>query len=268
MHTVHPATDPRRSPGWPIAAALVIASLAFVACGDDDDGSASSADLAAFCTKAAETNQPGTLPTPELLAEYQALAPDEISDPVAVLVDAFAAAGDDPAAAFSDPEVIAAIEQITEFESEQCGLAPPQPGDVDATGAESTAPASVVEGSSAVLTEEAFEADVNAICAAGNAEIEALVAEAFGSGTPPTEEQLLDVLDQVLANVNAQIEAIDALAPPADLAATVEEWLSAGRSGLEAARAQGTAFFDPAGENPISAEANRLATALGATECA
>ena len=91
MHTVHPATDPRRSPGWPIAAALVIASLAFVACGDDDNGSASSADLAAFCTKAAETNQPGTLPTPELLAEYQALAPDEISDPVAVLVDAFAA---------------------------------------------------------------------------------------------------------------------------------------------------------------------------------
>lgn len=268
MHTVHPATDPRRSPGWPIAAALVIASLAFVACGDDDDGSASSAELAAFCTKAAETNQPGTLPTPELLAEYQALAPDEISDPVTVLVDAFAAAGDDPAAAFSDPEVIAAIEQITEFESEQCGLDPPQPGDADELGAESTTPSSAIEDGSAGVSEEAFVAEVNAICAAGNAEIEALAAETFGSGTPPTDEQLLDVLDQVLANVNAQIEAIDALTPPAELATTVDEWLSAGRSGLDAARAEGTAFFDPTGENPISAEANRLATTLGVTECA
>lgn len=120
----------------------------------------------------------------------------------------------------------------------------------------------------AVLSEVAFVAEANAICAAGNAEIETLAAETFGSGTPPTDEQLLDLLDQVLANVNAQIEAIDALTPPAELAITVDEWLSAGRSGLEAARAQGTAFFDPAGENPISAEANRLATALGVTECA
>ena len=100
------------------------------------------------------------------------------------------------------------------------------------------------------------------------AEIEALAAETFGSGTPPTDERLLEVLDQVLANVNAQIEAIDALAPPAELAATVDEWLSAGRSGVEAARSQGTAFFDPTGENPISAEANRLATEIGVTECA
>ncbi|MCU0310952.1 MAG: hypothetical protein MUE36_08415 [Acidimicrobiales bacterium] len=125
-----------------------------------------------------------------------------------------------------------------------------------------------VADSPAALTEEAFVAQANAICATGNAEIDALAAEAFGSGTPPTDEQLLDVLDQVLANVNAQIEAIDALEPPPELAATVDEWLSAGRSGLEAARAQGIAFFDPAGENPISAEANRLATGLGVTECA
>jgi hypothetical protein len=268
MHTVPPPAAPRASTGRPIVAALIIATLALAACGDDADGSASNADLAAFCTKAAETNQPGTLPTPELLAEYQALAPDEISDPVAVLVDAFAAAGDDPAAAFSDPEVIAAIEQITEFESEQCGLDPPQPGDADELGAESTTPSSAIEDGSAGVSEEAFVAEVNAICAAGNAEIEALAAETFGSGTPPTDEQLLDVLDQVLANVNAQIEAIDALTPPAELATTVDEWLSAGRSGLDAARAEGTAFFDPTGENPISAEANRLATTLGVTECA
>jgi hypothetical protein len=267
MHLVPPAVAPRRSLGR-LAAALVIASLSLVACGDDDDGSTSTPDLAAFCAKAAATNQPGTLPTPELLAEYQALAPDEISDPVAVLVDAFAAAGDDPATAFSEPDVVAAIEEITAFESEQCGLEPPQPGDVDAMGAETTAAPSVAEDGSAVLAEEAFVAEANAICAAGNAEIEALAAATFGSGTPPTDEQLLDVLEQVLANVDAQIDAIDALAPPAELAATVDEWLTAGRSGLEAARSQGTAFFDPAGDNPISAEANRLATGLGVTECA
>lgn len=268
MHTVPPPAAPRGSTGRPIVTALIIATVALAACGDDADGSASTTDLAAFCAKAAETNQPATLPTSELLTEYQALAPDEISDPVAVLVDAFASAGDDPAAAFSDPEVIAAIEQITEFESEQCGLDPPQPGDADELGVESTMPSSAIEDGSAGVSEEAFVAEVNAICAAGNAEIEALAAETFGSGTPPTDEQLLDVLDQVLANVNAQIEAIDALTPPAELATTVDEWLSAGRSGLDAARAEGTAFFDPTGENPISAEANRLATTLGVTECA
>ena len=138
MHMVPPAAAPRRSPVRLVAAALVIASLPLVACGDDDDGTASTADLAAFCAKAAETNQPGTMPTSELLAEYQAVAPDELSDPVAVLVDAFTAAGDDPAAAFSDPVVIAAIEHITAFESEQCGLEPPRPGDAEAQGAEST----------------------------------------------------------------------------------------------------------------------------------
>ena len=140
--------------------------------------------------------------------------------------------------------------------------------DTDSTSAVSTSVTTPATDSPAALTEEAFVAEANAICAEGNAEIEALAAETFGSGTPPTDEQLLDVLDQVLANVNTQIEAIDALAPPAEVAATVDEWLSAGRSGLDAARAQGTAFFDPTGENPISAEANRLATALGATECA
>ncbi len=118
------------NPFRPIAAAAVVtvASFALTACGDDDDASASTTDLTAFCAKAAETNEPGTLPTPELLAEYQALAPDEISDPVAVLVDAFAAAGDDPTAAFSQPDVVAAIEQITAFETAQCGFEPPQPG--------------------------------------------------------------------------------------------------------------------------------------------
>lgn len=268
MHTVPPPAAPRRSTGRPIVAALIVATLALVACGDDDDGPASTTDLAAFCATAAETNQPGTLPTSELLAEYQALAPDEISDPVDVLVDAFAAAGDDPAAAFSDPEVIAAIEQITEFESEQCGIEPPQAGDADDLGAESSTPSSAIEDGSAGVSEEAFVAEANAICAAGNAEIEALAAETFSSGASPTDEQLLDLLDQVLANVNAQIEAIDALTPPAELATTVEEWLSAGRSGLDAARTQGTAFFDPTGENPISDEANRLATSLGVAECA
>jgi hypothetical protein len=116
------------NPSRHIAVAIVtVASLALTACGDDDDAPAST-DLTAFCAKAAETNEPGTLPTPELLAEYQALAPDEISEPVAVLVDAFAAAGDDPTAAFSQPNVVAAIEQITAFETDRCGFEPPQPG--------------------------------------------------------------------------------------------------------------------------------------------
>lgn len=113
----------------PVIAVVAVASLALLpGCGDDDETAASSTDLTAICAKAAETNQPGSLPTPELLAEYQALAPDEISGPVAVLIDAFAAAGDDPTDAFSEPNVVAAIEQITAFEADNCGFEPPQPG--------------------------------------------------------------------------------------------------------------------------------------------
>lgn len=133
MNTTRPAGNATQRHTRRTAAALVaLAALSLAACGDEDDASDSAADLTAFCAKAVETNQPdNALPSPELLAEYQALAPDEISDPVAVVVDAFGAAGDDPASVFADPDVIAAIEQITVFEVEVCGFEPPQPPSTD-----------------------------------------------------------------------------------------------------------------------------------------
>ena len=117
------------------------------------------------------------------------------------------------------------------------------------------------------LSENDFVAHANAICAAGNAEMDELGAGTFGSATPPTDEQLLELVEGVLANVSRQIDAIDALEPPADLADSVDDWLRSARSSVEAASEQGTGFFDFEGDNPAFAETYRLGNALGMTEC-
>lgn len=125
MNTTHRVAERiTRHPARTMTALSVISVLAFGACGGNDDD-ASDADLTEFCAKAAETNA-GPLPSAALLAEYQALAPDEIAEPVAVIVDAFEAAGPDPTAVFSDPAVVDAIGQVTAFEAEACGFEPPR----------------------------------------------------------------------------------------------------------------------------------------------
>lgn len=155
-----------------IAVALVASTALLLAgCSDDDPQVASSTtadaavddpapttdepagDLTAFCEVAEALNDQESLPTTDQLAEYQALAPDEIAEPVEVLVAAFEAAGDSPQAVFSNPEAIAAIEELTAFEADACGLEPPgDPGsneiDPAATRVEVTA------------TDHAFDVDL------------------------------------------------------------------------------------------------------------
>jgi hypothetical protein len=127
-----------------LAPALLLAALAtgtLAACGDDaDETTATTAatdpptteaaagdadDLDAFC--AAATELVGITPTAEQLADYAALAPEEIAEPVETFVAAFEANDGDLGAVFSDPEASAAADELSAFEADECGITPPGP---------------------------------------------------------------------------------------------------------------------------------------------
>jgi hypothetical protein len=78
--------------------------------------------LAEFCALAEELNTQEELPTAEQLSAYAELAPPELADDVATFIAAFEAADGDFGAVFSDPAAGSAIEAITAFEAESCGL--------------------------------------------------------------------------------------------------------------------------------------------------
>ena len=98
-----------------LAASAMIVLLA-TGCGDDSGGGG---DGAAYCDKSAELDAADGLPSDADLDEIKELAPSEISDQVAVLVDAFQDEGE---AAFENAgeEFIAAGAAIEEFEAENC----------------------------------------------------------------------------------------------------------------------------------------------------
>lgn len=147
---------PRRTTTRQVAVLVATAAIALSGCGDDDADTATSttapaespsavdgdggsttsagdgvgADLTAYCEIAVELTEQDSLPTAEQLAEYQSLAPEAVAEPVATLVAAFEAAGDQPQQVFADEEAVAAIEELTAFEAEACGLEPPQDPDV------------------------------------------------------------------------------------------------------------------------------------------
>ena len=139
-----------------IALLIIVATLGLVGCGDDDDNdtnastddttdTAASGDLATYCEKTYEVE---TLGEPEvdfetaspeeqataikafvtekvkpLAAEIQAVAPDEVSADVDVLVatvDELAETGDFEAT-FGSPEVEAAGDRLHAFDLESCG---------------------------------------------------------------------------------------------------------------------------------------------------
>ncbi len=123
----------------PFPNASILAALAAIvvlgACGDDGEQAAVAAtteppvattdDLADYCATAEQLNSQDGPPTAEQLATYAELAPDEVADPTAVVLAAFDAAGGDFGAVFADPEALAAIETLSAFEREACGLGEP-----------------------------------------------------------------------------------------------------------------------------------------------
>src|SRR6478609_6725912 len=77
----------------------------------------------------------------------------------------------------------------------------------------------------AALTETEFLAQGNAICVAGNKELDQAANDTF-TGGQPTEAQIEQFADVLVSNVQGQIDAIRALTPPEELADQVDTFLS------------------------------------------
>lgn len=86
------------------------------------------AELAGYCAAAEELNSQDELPTTEQIEAYAALAPPDIAEPMDVVMGLLAENDGDFTIVFGDPDGQAALEEITAFEAETCGLAPPDEG--------------------------------------------------------------------------------------------------------------------------------------------
>lgn len=110
--------------------------LALVACGDDDGDDAAGAvstvtepaaapdvsDASAFCAVATELDDSDGPPTIEQLQAYAEVAPAELTEPVATIIELFEQADGNVQLVFTDPDGIAAVEQLAAVEAEVCGL--------------------------------------------------------------------------------------------------------------------------------------------------
>jgi hypothetical protein len=115
------------------------------ACGDDDDG----ADEA-YCDLVAELAATDEQPSDELLDRYVDAAPDEIDDEAELAAEAIKERGE---AAFDDPDVVAAIEDIEAFEAEECGIE----DDTDDLGDDGDEADDTTDGTSDDTTEDTLE---------------------------------------------------------------------------------------------------------------
>lgn len=119
-------------------------------------------------------------------------------------------------------------------------------------------------GGSARLSKAEFLKKGNAICAKGNAEIQAAGRKQFTK--PPTPAQLVPfVKTTVIPSVQRQIDQVRKLKPPKSDEATVKDILDSAQAALDKAKAN-PLLLATNGPGPF-AEANRKAKAYGLTTC-
>ena len=136
---------------------------------------------------------------------------------------------------------------------------------------ETTESTTAVSGTSGVvgaaLTEDEFVSQANAICKAGDKEVNQAGNELFG-GQQPTEAQIEQFAKDILVpSVQGQIDAIRALAPPEDIAGDVTTFLDDAEAALGEIAADPSLLQASDNEGPF-ADVNEQADALGLTECA
>ena len=109
---------------WGLPGRVLVGSTALVAlvagCGDDDD---SSGDVEAYCAAVAEIDSSRDVPTVEQMEAIKDVAPDEISDDIDFVADAFIEGIENGnlEEVFEDEEVGARLENSIEpFEQENC----------------------------------------------------------------------------------------------------------------------------------------------------
>jgi hypothetical protein len=149
------------------------------------------------------------------------------------------------------------------------GLVTACDGGSDATPTTASTTTNVAEATTTTadassLSSDQFVTQANAICTAGNAEIEALFAD-VPPGTEPSSEQQATLQVSLLDNVEQQVDDIESLGVPANLTSTVGPFLAGARTTIEQGRAASPEEFFSAG-NPF-ATVNELATAAGLDAC-
>ena len=138
-------------------------------------------------------------------------------------------------------------------------------GDDDTT--DTTAGASGASGvSGAALTEQEWLTQADAICAAGNKEIDQAGNDLFG-GQQPTDAQIEQFANDVLIpNVQGQHDAIEALTPPETMADDVTQLLDDLDAALNEVRDDPSSIAASDNAGPF-AQVNQEAKDLGLKEC-
>lgn len=110
--------------------------------------------------------------------------------------------------------------------------------------------------------EQSYIEQVNAICGAGNRELEEM-GSAIDAGS--SEVELEAFVDSFVANIRGQLDEIEAIEVPDSMADDVDTFLETARAGLDTIDEQGASSLmsedDPFGET------NEMALDLGFTEC-
>jgi len=115
------------------------------------------------------------------------------------------------------------------------------------------------------LTRDEFVTQANAICAAGNAKIEAAVPE--NSSVPPSGDAGTRFYETIVDETQNTVDGIAALEPPAEIEADVDAMVAAARDVLAEMRATPADEFFQTNEDAF-AEVNETASSLGLDACA
>jgi hypothetical protein len=117
----------------------------------------------------------------------------------------------------------------------------------------------------AALSEADFLTQGNAICAAGNKEIDQAANDTF-TGGKPTAAQIEQFAAVLVPSVQGQVDAIRALTPPADLADQVDTFLSDTEDALAQVKDDPSLLAASDNNGPFAAISDQ-ANQIGLKEC-
>ena len=158
-------------------------------------------------------------------------------------------------------KLLAVIAVGAAFGAAGCG------GDDETTSATTTAVGATGEAGVPVSDDE-FVTEANAICAAGNGEIDTAAEELFTAGEPTDAELDQFANDVLVPSIEGQIEAIGALTPPDEIADEVTTFLEDAEAALDEVESDPSLLAGNTGAADPFADVNDEAAQLGLDECA
>jgi hypothetical protein len=138
-------------------------------------------------------------------------------------------------------------------------------GGDDETTTTDTGASEATEAPGVALSADDFVQQGNAICRAGNQELDA-AAETLLSGEPSDADVEAYVTDTLVPSIQGQVDAIRALPAPEELSGDVETFLDDAQAALDELEADPSLLASEPDE--VFADVNQQAQDLGLTECA